>query len=470
MLRTTQKLVTVILLTSMAAITQVFPVSPVTYLISEVQAADRSPYCEPLNPADYPCDKTVSTAAELTNAITTSIGNETICLEDGLYSVGNFFIWDSNLTIRSKSGNREAVIIDNEYRRSQSIFSIRADHVTIADMTLKRSWWHPVHVSGGGHYANLHNLQIIDAREQFIKVNNNGEQRNDYGTLSCSSLELTDTGRSFIENNPTSSNLQCYTGGIDGLTTDGWHVRDNTFKNIYCRNGHLPTHMVLFWRDATSPIVERNTIINCARGIGFGLGTSSGHTGGVIRNNMIYDNGSISGTFDVGIGVENGTNVEIYNNTVYTGHYFNSIEYRFTTTGAKIYNNLTNKIIASRQGGIADLQNNISNVQNSWFVDVAAGDLHLASDIADVVDRGRDIAAVTDDIDGQMRANGSYDIGADEYNGPGDINLQDIILVLQITSGFSVNMGELNLVDINNNQRIGLEEAIYGIQKLAETQ
>lgn len=440
------------------------------YLVKPAHASNGSNVdCTPLNPLDHPCDQTVSTVTELKNVINSSDGNETICLEDGYYSTGNFFLWVAGLTIRSKSGNREGVIIDNEYRTNQSIFSIRASNITLADLTLKRSWWHPVHVSGGGHYAILHNLHIIDAREQFIKVNNNGEQRNDNGTLSCSLLELTDTGRTFIEENPTSSSLQCYTGGIDVLTADNWHVHDNTFEDIYCTNGHLPTHMVLFWRDSSNPLVERNTVINCARGIGFGLGSSSNHTGGTIRNNMIYDNSSISGTFDVGIGVENGADVEIYNNTVFTGHYFNSIEYRFSgTTGTKIYNNLTNKNIASRNYGSGDVQANVTSAQGGWFYDLENGDLHLASEISTVVDRGLDIASVTDDIDGEVRQSGSYDIGADEYNVLPDIDLQDVILILQISAGLTVDLSELNSTDINNDQQLGLEEALYGLRMLAE--
>lgn len=425
-----------------------------------------STFCGPLDPTTYSCDMTVSTGSELKNAVSNSAGNETICLEDGVYSAGNMFIWASHLTIRSKSGDREAVIIDNEYRTSQSIFSVRAAHVTIADLTLKRAWYHPVHVSGGGHFVHLHNLHIIDGREQFIKVNNNGSQRNDNGTLSCTLMELTDSGRSFIENNPTSSSQQCYTGGIDALTTDNWLVQDNVFKNIYCTNGHLPTHMVLFWKDASNPVVERNKIITCARGIGFGLGTSQGHMNGIIRNNMIYDDGTVPGTFDVGIGIENGTNVEIYNNTVYTGHYFNSIEYRFNTTGSKIYNNLTNKTIASRNGGNADLQSNVTNAQDSWFVDLENGDLHLAENVAAVVDQGADIAVVTDDFDQQLRSSGSYDIGADEYNAV-TIGLRDVILVLQIAAGAAIDISQLQIADVNDDQQLGLIEALYGLQILA---
>lgn len=378
--------------------------------------ADPLQACGSLAPEDYPCDTTVSTGSQLQTAVNNLGQGETICVEDGTYSTGNMFIRASNTTIRSASGNRDAVIIDNAYRESQSIFSVRAAHVTLADMTLKRSWWHGVHVAGGGDYVTLSNLHIIDAREQFVKVNPSGGQGNDYGTLRCSLFELTDTGRDFIEAHPTTDILRCYTGGIDVLYGEGWSVYSNTFENIYCDNGHLPTHMVLFWVDTVDPRVEKNKIINCARGIGFGLGQGNSHSGGIIKNNMIYDDASLSGTFDVGIGLENAENVDVFNNTVYVGHYANAIEYRFSgTTGARIYNNLTNAAIAPREGGTATLDSNNINAQDSWFVDLESGDLHLASAVSTVVNQGEALDEVADDIDGDLRDENHPDIGADEF-------------------------------------------------------
>jgi len=72
---------------------------------------------------------------------------------------------------------------------------------------------------------------------------------------------------------------------------------------------------------------------------------------------------------DVGIGLENSSNTEVYNNTVYTPFYPNSIEYRFSRSqGIAIFNNLTNAIIISREGGAAVLQGNVTNAQANWFV------------------------------------------------------------------------------------------------------
>jgi len=163
--------------------------------------------------------------------------------------------------------------------------------------------------------------------------------------------------------------------------------------------------------------VERNLIINCDRGIGFGLGSVQ-HISGIIRNNMIYHNGS--GAYaDVGIGIESSSNTQIYNNTIYFDHnrYPNTIEYRFINTyGAYIANNLTNKLITSRDGGTGILESNITNAQPGWFVDLSCGDLHLSDRIKDVVDQGTDISGLVDDFDGDSRPSGmGIDIGADEF-------------------------------------------------------
>lgn len=55
----------------------------------------------------------------------------------------------------------------------------------------------------------------------------------------------------------------------------------------------------------------------------------------------------------------------------------------------------------------------------------------------------------------------------DEYNAPINVTLKDIILVLKISTGSSVDINDLNIVDINNDQHIGMAEALYGLQVLA---
>ena len=167
--------------------------------------------------------------------------------------------------------------------------------------------------------------------------------------------------------------------------------------------------------------MERNQLISNARGIGFGLG-GSGHSGGLIRNNMVHT------IQDVGIGLESAPNALVYNNSIFTENYQNSIEYRFSTTlGVEIFNNLTNRAIASRDGGSGSLERNITHAQGSWFIDAAGGDLHLGSPTSSVVDQGLTLALVSDDFDGDLRPIGpAFDIGADEYGDPPPTAVADL--------------------------------------------
>ena len=119
------------------------------------------------------------------------------------------------MTLRSASGNREAVILDDNYTGSE-IVSIVASNVTIADLTIKRAGTHPIHVvtTAGNDTVNtlIYNVHIIDPREQAIRINPSasGDHLDD-GVVACSHIELTDEGRPYV--NPTAGG--CYTGGCE---------------------------------------------------------------------------------------------------------------------------------------------------------------------------------------------------------------------------------------------------------------
>ena len=206
---------------------------------------------------------------------------------------------------------------------------------------------------------------------------------------------------------------------MDAHNAKNWIIRNNTFKNIKSPQADLAEHAIHFWSDSEETLVEGNTIVNCDRGIGFGLG-SRGHIGGIIRNNMIYhdsDNGTYN-TADVGIGLESVRDAQVYNNTIFQEHdYPNAIEYRFSaTTNVLIANNLTNKAVTRRDGASATVEDNIMSARRSWFVDPEAGDLHLSYPVPEVADQGQAVVGLTDDFDGEARPqDNGYDIGADEY-------------------------------------------------------
>jgi len=358
----------------------------------------------------------VNNVSQLFNAveIANNGGENEILLQDGEYVLSNM-LWISadNVIIRSLSGNRDAVIIRGAGGMNggvSHIFNVPGSEFVVRDMTIGWVANHAIQIHGNNNSSNtiISNLHIVDTFEQMVKISYNptSPHRSRNGLMENCLLEYS-----------TNVGPQYYIGGIDGHQTTNWTVRGNTFRNIISLSNDLAEHAIHFWSDSHGTIVENNIIINCDRGIGFGMG-SRGHQGGIIRNNMIYHDAHHQNTADVGIGLENASEAWVYNNTIhFEQNYPNAIEYRFSGTHSGIIaNNLTNKSIASRDGGDAILQTNLTNAQASWFINVGSGNLHLSSPILAVVDQGSLIQGLTGDIDGDARPQGGgIDIGADEY-------------------------------------------------------
>ncbi len=359
---------------------------------------------------------TVYTTAELKDAINlanSTGGNRTILIADGTYPVASVnwypYITASNVVFRSLSGNRDAVIITGQGMTSvapdvENGFYFVGDNITIADLTIRDVGNHGI----ATHADNLfvHNVKIQNTYEQMLKGTSAGDGA-DNGTVQCCLFEYTN-----------GIGPQWYIGGLDIHQGDNWLVSDNLFQNIASPSGSVAEHAIHFWNSSSNNTIERNWIINCDRGIGFGLG-SSPNDGGIIRNNMIYNEGSHPFN-DVGIGLETSPNTQAYNNTVYVA-YQNAIEYRFPeTNNVTITNNLTNKPIQSRDGGQASLSTNEMEAQPDWFADTPSGDLHLATSLSQLVDVGTVLSGLVDyDIDQLSRPQGSgFDIGAHEWEQP----------------------------------------------------
>lgn len=354
-------------------------------------------------------------------------GNRTILIEDGTYAISSPtwfpYITASNIVFRSLSGNRNAVTLigtgmasvspDNEHG-----FYIVGDNITIADLTIRDVGNHGIATQGDNTF--IHNVRIQNTFEQMVKGTSAGDGA-DYGKIQCSLFEYT-----------AGIGPQFYIGGLDIHEGSNWVVNDNIFKDIASPSSSLAEHAVHFWNFSENNTVERNLMINCDRGIGFGLG-SSPNDGGIIRNNMIYSDGTHPFN-DVGIGLETSPNTKVYNNTIYIS-YPNAIEYRFeATTNVEITNNLTNQLITSRNDGEALLTTNYIEALAPWFVDVTTGNLHLAITNENVVDLGTNLAEITLDFDKTARPiAGITDIGAHEFPIPVEINeIQQPLVQIQL--------------------------------------
>jgi hypothetical protein len=358
----------------------------------------------------------------------------TILLADGTYDLSggdntHRLSFDTpGVTLRGQSGNRDAVILDGNYV-TQELISIGASNVTIADLTVKRAYNHPIHVTGRADAdvtgARIYNVHLIDPGQQGIKINASSQGHYaDDGRVECSLIELTGAGRPQIRDN-------CYTGGIDGHAARGWQIRLNTIRGFWCLSG-LSEHGVHFWSTSRDTLVERNQILDCARGIGFGLGATGdpadrvyadnpypgagylGHIDGIIRNNFVW--ATIAG-HDSGIGLEQAKGTQVLHNSVVSIEQpFSSIEWRWGNTEVWVVNNLASHDLVPRDGATAHASGNVPNVNPVIFTNAVGGDLHLnASTAAIAVDQGVAVAAglCDGDIDGDPRP-GARDVGADE--------------------------------------------------------
>lgn len=140
-------------------------------------------------------------ATALDEIVQGAAAGDTILLADGIYELRGDYLWfgTPGVTIRSASGNREAVIIDGGYETTE-IVVVAASDVTVSDLTLKRARYHPIHVMSvnGANTDNtlIYNTHIIDPGQLAIKINpNTPSHYPDFGQVACSHLELTDAGR-----------------------------------------------------------------------------------------------------------------------------------------------------------------------------------------------------------------------------------------------------------------------------------
>jgi len=420
--------------------------SPPLSLVPEASAqadafAQAEAHCPPLPaPTGNVIHVDPSQASALGSIVQSAAAGDTIVLADGTYDLHGTYLWfgTPGVTLRSASGNREAVILDGNYETTE-IGHIAASNVTIADLTLRRAYYHPIHVASTSDADVLntliYNLHIVDPGQQAVKINPGAAGHYpDDGVIACSHIELTDAGRPYIWD----INGSCYTGGVDAHQARGWVIRDNLIEGFWCPTG-LSEHGIHLWRGCRDTVVERNILRENARGIGFGLATSGqartypddpcpsagggyvDHYGGIIRNNFVFASRSelfeSQYGFDCGVCLWQACGAQVLHNTVASMQPpFSSIEWRFDHTDVDIVNNLATHRLRDR-GGTARLSGNLEYQPLSLFVDGPGGDLHLVATATAAIDRGVSLAAglCDDDIDGDTRPIGpARDVGADE--------------------------------------------------------
>ena len=334
----------------------------------------------------------------------------------GTYQIPDYYIITvDSITITSNSGNPETVVINGDGMNGDDHgFQVQSNNVTISNITIQNVRYNCINIYENTDGFHLNNCILKNAGEFFLDVSwATASSPSEYGIIEYCIFEY-----------PAGSGVHTFMGGINGKFCKDWIIKNNVFKFIRSPSIGSTAYAILFWNNSETTLVEKNHIIDCDRGIGFGLGMQ-GNSGGIIRNNFIYHRNIIDND-QKGISLESSPNTQIYNNTIYIEQdIFSSIEYRYNTSnGIFIANNLTNKPILARDGASGIDTNNVIIAMSNWFRDLTIGDLHLSSDtLSEVVDRGINIAGLFEDFDGDSRPQGlGIDIGADEYTSSTEID------------------------------------------------
>jgi hypothetical protein len=359
----------------------------------------------------------VSSVAALQAAVQALSSNTTIVIAPGTYTLTST-LWVngplSNVTIRGESNRPDDAVLVGT---GMGVPSGGVPHgiwsgngvtgLTIANLTIRDVWQHPIIFNPGTESPRVYNVRLVNAGEQFIKASTDGSGDGvDDGIVEYSIFEYTDTAPTY------------YTNGVDVLAGRDWIVRHNLFRRLRAPQGQLAGPAILMWYASSGTIAEGNVFLDCQRDISFGLveRTPNDHSGGIIRNNVIVRTAGLSGDVAIGVFDSPGTTV-LHNTVLMSGQYPNAIEYRFPhTTGVTIVNNLGDAGAQARDGGVAALSGNVWTAAANWFVQPAAGDLHLRSTATAAIDRGVPTSDAPRDWDNEIRPIGpAADVGADEY-------------------------------------------------------
>jgi len=357
---------------------------------------------------------------ELRGAVRRAKPGTTILLEDGDYLLNGaqLEVAVPDLVLRGKKGQQSrAHIRGRGMDEHMAAIFVNASRVSLADLTISQVGYHGIHVRGGEGTSGvvIHRVHILDIGQQLIKGSTaRGDKPCRNGLVACSVLEYSDHAPSD------------YTNGVDVHNAEGWVVRDNTLRRI--RGPRAQSFRagpaILFWGGSRDTVVERNWLVDCYRGIALGLVQTQenapdhlDHQGGIIRRNVVCN---LNSWADEAIEVNASPGALVAHNTVLVEGRANwSIDIRFPTASARVWNNLSNRPIIRRDGGNAELKANVVTARRDWFVDSSLGDLRLARGDLPAIDAGIVTADDRQSTDRRpLFAGSAPDVGAFEYRGP----------------------------------------------------
>lgn len=414
----------------------------------------------------------VASEQELQQAMLDLSPHTTVLLEPGVYRLSKtLYVREDDVTIRGATGNRDDVVLIGKGMDNSDFGDVPhgiwsdAARTHVQNLTIQDVYYHPITLSSIADSPEVYNVRLVDAGEQFLKSNSGGFGIGvDGGKVEYTVFEYSN-GIPKTDHGPGIGYLK----GIDVHGGEAWAIRNNLFKDLHAPDDaeHRWNPAILMWNGARETLVEGNTFVNVDRAVAFGLSdTESDHSGGLIRNNMVYvEPGLYSENRRQGsdglILVWNSENTGVYHNTILSnGNHRRSIEFRWATSGGRAYANLVDKPLNARQGGAHHAQDNQLDAVSSMFVDAETADLHITS--PSVVTQVPSLAGVPVDIDGESR-NALTHVGADsvdqifgDFDGDRIVDEQDIdLLAVRIREGDYAAEYDLNSdgeLDVNDRE------------------
>jgi hypothetical protein len=366
--------------------------------------------------------KEVATAAELYRAVDESRAGTTIFLADGHYRLDSTLIIDTDrVVLRSRSGSRDAVVLDGTKCGQGELVLISGKQCAVADLTIQNVKWNGFKIAAelGAQETTIHNCVIHNIWQRGVKASHIPPDKPELYPRKCRvqyCLFYNDRPKQFADDETdTAENFNGnYIGGIDTKNTIDWTISDNVFIGLQGRTRE-GRGAIYISEEGRNCVIERNIIVDCDVGIALGNPSRGGDwlhaIGCTVRNNFV------TRCPETGILACYTKDCQIVHNTIHEpkSPRRRLIWVQLQNDGLLVANNLlSGPAVQITSDSKIDLRDNVTNVDlRHAFADAQSGDLHLNHSAASLPKASKRLAEAASDIDGDPRQDPPA-AGADE--------------------------------------------------------
>ncbi|MEX2176842.1 MAG: right-handed parallel beta-helix repeat-containing protein [Pirellulaceae bacterium] len=366
----------------------------------------------------------VATVDALASAVRDAQPGDTISIAEGRYFLPDLLeLRTDRVTLRGKSGRREAVILDGSRMRGGELLAITAcTDAVVADLTVQNVRWNGIKLNADRgcsrvtiHHCILRNIWQRAVKSPFVPP----AERERLAPRDCRiqhCLFYNDRAKEPADDAADTYGGD-YVGGIDAMCCRNWSIADNVFFQIqgHTRQGR---GAVFLWQDSRDCLVERNVVIDCDVGISLGnswLGKERVHcTNCIVRNNFV------AGAPESGILADYTRDCRIVHNTIWDPDSRKGRLIRIVHDNDDLQvagNLLLGSPLRQESTSRMTVKGNVVLTDERALVDPRTGNLHLRRPLDGVTDAAGQTDTVKTDFDNRPRG-AKPDIGADEWEAP----------------------------------------------------